>query len=45
MSKFPFVTRIKLIHSKLSNFFAHVSGSPLAAMSRHAPRDPVTDPG
>ena len=30
MSKFPFVSRVELIRSKLSNFSAHVSGFTVA---------------
>ena len=34
-SKFPFVTRIEFIRSKLSNFSAHVSGTSVLFSTRH----------
>ena len=44
-SKFPFISRIEFIRSKLSNFSAHVSGVIVGAPSRrrlgHAPIEGV----
>ena len=42
-SKFPFVSRIEFIRSKLSNFSAHVYGDRDAVLCAELPEQRVTD--